>query len=90
LEITRGGFQTKEYELLKENLEAAFAARTYPAPDCFKVAEAGTRHPPRRNEAHYGNYVVDYGSFALIARAPVRTRAGAAPCPGTRKSHVPG
>ena len=40
LEATPGGFQTEEYRLLNEVLEAAFTVRTYPAPDCYKRAAA--------------------------------------------------
>mmetsp|Transcript_26025 Transcript_26025/g.42962 ORF Transcript_26025/g.42962 Transcript_26025/m.42962 type:complete len:411 (+) Transcript_26025:100-1332(+) len=40
LERTPGGFDSLEYKLLNEHLEASFTVRTYPAPDCFKTAAA--------------------------------------------------
>ena len=41
LEALPGGFETDEYKLLNEALEAAFTVRTFPAPDCFRASAAG-------------------------------------------------
>ena len=38
LENTPTGYDTEEYTMLNELLEAEFTVRTYPAPECYHIA----------------------------------------------------